>query len=58
MERKVALTIRPSIDGLEEVESTLKGVMAHVMAALDGIERARSATLTVTALAEAGEPTE
>lgn len=58
MERKVVLTIKPSIDGLEEVESTLKEVMAHVMAALDGIERARAATLTVTALAEAGEPTE
>lgn len=58
MEREVVLTIKPSIDGLEEVESTLKGVMAHVMAALDGIERARAATLTVTALAEAGEPTE
>ena len=50
------LTIRPSIEGLEEVESTLSEVMAHVMAALDGIERARAATLTVTALAEAGEP--
>ena len=58
MEREVVLTIRPSIDGLEEVESTLREVMAHVMAALDGLERARAATLTVTALAEAGEPTE
>ena len=58
MERKVVLTIRPSIDGLEEVESTLGEVMAHVMAALDGIERARAMTLTVTALAEDDEPTE
>ena len=58
VEKLANLVIKPRIEGLDEVESTLNEVMEHVMAALGGLESARAATVTVTALAELDETTD
>lgn len=58
-EEKVArILVKPTIEGLDEVEDALDEAMKHVMAAQNALDAARAKTLTVTALAEIEEPTD
>lgn len=58
-EEKVArILVKPTIEGLDEVEGALDEAMKHVMAAQNALDAARAKTLTVTALAEIEEPTD
>ena len=58
-EEKVArILVKPTIEGLDEVEGALDEAMKHVMAAQNALDAARAKTLTVKALAEIEEPTD
>ena len=57
-EKVARILVKPTIEGLDEVEGALDEAMKHVMAAQNALDAARAKTLTVTALAEIEEPTD
>lgn len=56
--RGVSHTIKLHVEGLHDVEGTLREAMAHIMAAQNLIEKVKAATLTITAAAELDETTD